>query len=148
MVVVDEYKQGTYSSITHINNDFQMNTFHMCERVRSIISSLCTFTMLSRMYFKSTTWNMTIKSGNSHGDRGAILVHLPVRGLCAYNAWLLNNDITTIEVSYCRRREFPKLYTVGRGRMEFPAQRELRYNRQLTSWCHIKILWWHVEPHG
>ena len=45
------------------------------------------------------------------------LISISTRGLCSYSARLLNDDVTVIEVSYWRRREFPNYARLHRGRM-------------------------------
>ena len=57
---------------------------------------------------------MTTKPGNPHAKSGAIFSTF-THGLCAYNVWRLNDDVTAIEFSYRRRRESPKLHTADRG---------------------------------
>ena len=52
--IVDEYKQDTPKSNTHVNNEFPMSILHKFENITGVISSLCTFPIrLWSMNFKS-----------------------------------------------------------------------------------------------
>ena len=77
-------------------------------------------TFVWSVYFKI----YLLKYDNQIGEIPKAIVRGPIfstitRGLYAYNAGLLNNDIKAIAFSYCRRREFSKLHKLDRGTIEF-----------------------------
>ena len=83
VTMVDECKKGTPTSNTHVNNDFQKSMFHKFENVNSIVTSMCTFTMLTELCIsKSQREIWQLNRWNSYGDRRAIFSTF-TRGLYA-----------------------------------------------------------------
>ena len=92
VTIIDECKQGTaLTSNIHVNNAIQMSIFRKSESANSIISSLCEFTMLSKVCIS----DLQREKWQSHCDRGAIFSTF-TRGLCACNARLVNDDVSAI----------------------------------------------------
>ena len=118
VIMVDECKQSTTTSTTHVKKKFQMNLFHGGLKAWMDLYRHCvcpgSYLKYSFSIYVAKLWqlNRGIPSRSWH-----CLICIITRGFCSYNARLLTDDITTIEVSYWRRREFPNYARLHRGRM-------------------------------
>ena len=124
----DECKQSIPSPNMHVNKNFQMNIFHKFESLHSTIW----WCVRSKYHLRYVSQIYKVKYEHSikriSMEFYAIFSKF-IRGLRANNAWLWNDDVTTIEFSYWLRREFSKLCTAASW-----------YHR--ISWCLPIPSWW------
>ena len=107
--MVDECKQSTTTSSTHLKKNFQVNIFHDGWKVWMDLYRHCvcpgSYLEYAFSIYKAKYDN---RIGESPSRSWCYLICIINRGLCSYNARLFNEDVTAIGVSYWRRREFPK----------------------------------------
>ena len=116
-------KQSTTTSSTHVKKNFQMNTFH--DGLKSWIDLYYHRACMSRCYLKyAFSINREIWQSNQGIPWQSLhyLICIITHGLCSYNVWISNDDITAIGVSFWWRREFSNFSQFHRGRMSSPAQ--------------------------
>ena len=122
--MVNECKQSTIKSSTHVKKNFQMNTFHDGLKVWMDLfrHCICTGSYLKYAFsiYKAKYDN---RIGESLWRSWRYLICMITHGLCSYNAWLFNDDVTAVVVSYWRRREFPNCAWLHRGRMTSQPQK-------------------------
>ena len=122
VTMVDKCKQSTTTSTTHENKNFLVNTFHGGLKAWMDLyrHNVCPGSYLNYAFSifvaKLRQFNRGIPSRSWR-----YLICIITRELCSYNAWLLNDDVTAIEVSYWRRREFPNYARLLRGRIGYYA---------------------------
>ena len=122
--MVDECKQSTTTSTTHAKKNFLVNTFHgglkaWMDLYRHCVCPGSYLNYAFSIYVaKLRQLNRGIPSRSWR-----YLICIITRGLCSYNARLLNDDVSAIKV-YWRRREFPNYARLHHGRMRNHAHRE------------------------
>ena len=131
VTMVDECKQSTSTSTTHVKKNFQVNTFHGGLKAWMDLYRHCvcpgSYLKYAFSIYVTKLWQLN-RGIPSRSWR--YLICIITRGLCSYNARLLNDDSTAIEVSYWRRRESPNYTRLHRGRMS------------TNSWYGIAFMIW------
>ena len=94
-------------SSTHVKKNFQVNTFH--DGLNAWMDLYChcvcpgSYMEYSFSIYKAKCDN---RIGESQWRSWYYLICIITRGLCCYNAWLFNGDVTAIGVSNWRKRDF------------------------------------------
>ena len=115
--MVDEFKQSTTTSTTHVKKNFQVNTVHGGLKAwMDLYRPGCPGSYLKYAFsiYVAILWQLN-RGIPSLSWRYVICII--TRGLCSYNARLSNDGVMAIEVSYWRRREFPNYAQLHRGRI-------------------------------
>ena len=116
--MVDECKQSTTPSTTHVKINIQVNTFQSGLKAWMDLYRHC-ICPASYLNYEFSIYQAKLCQSN-RGIRSRwwhYLICIITHGLCSYNARLLNDNVTAIEVSYWWRREFPNYARLHRGRM-------------------------------
>ena len=121
--MVDECKQSTTTSNTHVKKNFQMNKFHDAlkawidlYRHRACPGSYLKYAFsINKAKYDNRIWASPWQSLH-------YLICIITRGLCSYNVRLFDDDITAIGVSYWWRWEFSNFSQFHYGRISSPAQ--------------------------
>ena len=145
--MVNECKQSTTTSSTHVKKNFQMNTFH--DGLKAWIDLYCHPACPGsylKYAFSINKANMTIESGNPPWQSLHYLICIIICGLRSYNVWLSNDDITAIGVSYWWRKEFSNYAQFHRGRMSSPAQVIVILDNTRTGLEWYQEVLYHVVP--
>ena len=129
VTMVDECKQSTTTSSTHVKNNLQVNIFHDGWKVWMDLYRhyVCPGSYLEYAFsiYKAKYDN---RIGESPSRSWCYLICIINRGLCSYNARLFNEDVTAIGVSYWRRREFPKYARLHRRLICWWGEKTNRHN--------------------
>ena len=110
VTIVDKCKHSTPTSSTHMKKTFKLiNTFVSLKVWMDLyfncVCPVCPVSYLNYV-FSIDKWNMTVKSRNPCGDCDAVYLHITCV-LCSFNAWLFNDYVTAIRLSYWQRKIFP-----------------------------------------
>ena len=118
VTMVDECKQSTTTSSTHVKKHFQVITFHdgLKAWMDSYRHCICPGSYL-KYAFPICKAKYDNRIGESLWRSWRYLICIVAHGLCSYNARLFNDDVTAIGVSYWWRREFPNYARLHPGRI-------------------------------
>ena len=121
--MLDECKQSTTASRTHVKKNFQVITFH--DGLKAWIDSyrhcVCPWSYLKHTFSIIYRAKYDNRIGKSRRRSWRYLICMITLGLCSYNVRLFD-DVTAIWVSYWWRREFPNYEGLHRGRICKHAQ--------------------------
>ena len=108
LTMVNECKQSVLTSSTQLKKNSQGNTFqdHLKSGMDLYCHRVCPGTYL-KYAFSIYKAKYDDQIGESLWQSWHYLICIITHGLCSYNAQLLNDDVTSIRISYWWRREFP-----------------------------------------
>ena len=106
------------TSTTNVTKTFQVNTFHGGLKAWMDLYRHCvcpgSYLKYEFSIYVTKLWQLN-QGIPSRSWR--YLICIISRGLYSYNARLLSDDVTAVDVSYWRRRELPKYARLHRGRI-------------------------------
>ena len=118
ITMVDEWKQSTTTSSTHMKKYLLINMFHDGLKAWIDLYRHCVYPESYLRYaFSIYKAKYDNPIGESPWRSWHSLACIITRWLCFYNARLFNDDTTAIGVSYWRRREFPNYARLHLGRV-------------------------------